>query len=117
MYRSVSALMFSLMNRTDPSPMRAFTPPPWKLNASSFGPQLFTDHRQVLGPPIGVALLLILACLLPVELLGPEVPLPPASGSAQAYIRRQPEVQFTPSPATPSAMTDSRDEPDPKVPT
>ena len=72
------------MNRTDPSPMVAFTPPPWKLKGSSLGPQLLTLHKHELGPPVGLALLLIFATLFAVSLLGPEKPLPNASGSAHA---------------------------------
>jgi hypothetical protein len=77
-------LTVSLMKRTDPSPMVAFTPPLWKLNGSSLGPQLLVLHKHELGPPVGLALLLILAVLSDVELLGPEKPLPNASGSAHA---------------------------------
>ena len=72
------------MNLTEPSPITPVTPPVWKLNGSSFGPQLFVFQLQVVGPPTGVGLLLILATLEPVELLGPEKPFPNASGSAHA---------------------------------
>jgi hypothetical protein len=77
------------MNLTEPSPRTAVTPPVWKLNGSSLGPQLFTVHRQVAGPPTGLALLLILAtrdvAVGALEsLFGPEKPLPNASGSAHA---------------------------------
>lgn len=68
-------------NRTEPSPNAARQPPVWKLKGSSLGPQLFMLHGQVVGPPM-VLLLLIRATLLPVELLGPDTPLP-VSGSAQ----------------------------------
>lgn len=76
------------MNRTLPSAMTALQPPVWKPNGSSFGPQLFVCHVHVLGPPVGVPLLLMAASLLPVELLGPEMPLVAASASAQANTRR-----------------------------
>src|SRR5688572_27003386 len=78
------------INRTEPSPMSVLTPPPWKENGSSLGPQLLTVHRQVGGPPSG-ALFWLTAITLEAgarALLGPEKPLPTVSGSAQAYMRR-----------------------------
>ena len=106
------------MNRTEPSPMVVFTPPPWKLNGSSLGPQLFTLHKHWEGPPVGVALLLIFATLEPVDLLGPEKPLPNASGSAHAYTL----LAFEPIPS-PAALCpgpdngDVLDEPAPNLAT
>ena len=62
------------INRTEPSPIAAFAPPVWNENGSSFGPQLFRVHGHVVGPPMGVLLLLTLASLEPglIALLGPE---------------------------------------------
>src|SRR5262249_21775806 len=90
--RIVWMLMFSEMNRTRPSPNRAFTPPGCPLNGSSFGPQLLLFQVQVGGPPSGVLLLLITETRVP-EIYnddagscvgGPEMPLP-LSGSAQRF--------------------------------
>jgi len=39
--RTVCQAVFSEMNRTLPSAIEACTPPTWKLNGSSLGPQLF----------------------------------------------------------------------------
>src|SRR5262245_3252002 len=80
--RSVWGLILSPRNCTCPSPNSAFTPPGWKLNGSSFGPQLLSEHGQVVGPPFGAALLLIRANLFTVSRCGPETPLA-TSGSPQ----------------------------------
>src|SRR5918993_994325 len=85
---STPGLIESRRNRTVPSPMAAFTPPVWNENGSSFGPQLLVPHGQVVGPPTGLGLLLILATRLPLELFGPDTPLVAASASAQANTRR-----------------------------
>src|SRR5688572_27527718 len=111
---SVSGSMLSRRNRTDPSPNRQLAPPEWKLNGSSFGPQLLVVHRHSGGPPTGVAWLLIRATRLPRELLGPENPLAAASGSAQAYIRRPPLPP--PLQAGPSPFGDGRLDRDPNAP-
>src|SRR5262245_56810973 len=73
--RNTWALIELVMNCTCPSPKTACTPPELKLNGSSLGPQLFADQGQDVGPPLGVALLLIRAVLFTVSWCGPETPL------------------------------------------
>ena len=99
--------MLDFRKRTEPSPITQFTPPVWNENGSSFGPQLLRVQGQLEGPPIGVAFWLMPAVRSPVELLGPETPLVPASGSAQAYMRRAFELD---EPWTPSKIGDGRAE-------
>src|SRR5205823_2228821 len=79
--RSTWAEIVCLMNATCPSPHTAIAPPGWKLNGSSFGPQLFSAHEQAVGPPFGVAWLLICATWVSVAWCGPDTPLA-TSGSA-----------------------------------
>src|SRR5688572_3333105 len=82
--------MFSLRNRELPSPSRIWTPPVWKLNGSSFGPQLLVVQGQVVGPPFGCALLLISLGREPAATVGsPDQPLP-VSGSAQRFGQARP---------------------------
>src|SRR5262249_9993685 len=75
--RNVAPLIDSLRNRTLPSHMTTLAPPGWKLNVSSFGPQLSIVQGQVGGPPRGIGLLLISWSTLKA-----------LSGSAQAQKRR-----------------------------
>ena len=77
-------VMLSRMKRTEPSPMTAIAPPVWKLNGSSFGPQLLVVHAHVLGPPIGEAFWFTI--LVSLALGEPETPLP-WSGSAQRAMK------------------------------
>ena len=105
------ALIFSLRKCTAPSTNTALQPPGWKENGSSFKPQLMTIQGQapcvpglgmpmlfqvvtalaVPGLPTGLEFwltkrfqgLLGLAAPTSAALGGPEMPLPPASGSAQ----------------------------------
>lgn len=61
----MSGEMLSRNVRTVPSPIAAMTMPLWKLNGSSFGPQLLVRQGQppvfvlgtkaACGPPTGVA--------------------------------------------------------------
>src|SRR5262245_24877815 len=110
----VRGSMLSRRKRTDPSPNRQFTPPEWKLNGSSFGPQLFCDQRHSGGPPVGVLKLLILAVREASELLGPDRPFVPESGSAHAYMRRPPLLP--PVQAGPSPFGEGRVESEPNAP-
>src|SRR5262245_29143999 len=75
--RKVAPLIESRRKRTLPSHITTLAPPEWKLNVSSFGPQLRTVHGQAGGPPVGVALLLMSWSTLYA-----------LSGSAQAQHRR-----------------------------
>src|SRR5262245_28058913 len=72
------------MNRTVPSPIRAWHPPVCRLNASSLGPQLLLVHGQDAGPPKGVLLPLIqpFGPVAAVASACPETPFP-VSPSAQ----------------------------------
>ena len=46
MPRKAARLIVLLMNRTEPSPNRALTPPEWKLNGSSFGAGLVARRSR-----------------------------------------------------------------------
>src|SRR5689334_14768131 len=88
-YRSTRASIVSVMKCTLPSHTMTFAPPLWKLKISSFGPQLLTSQVQPLGPPTGLALLLMTGLEPAVAFGGPETPLP-LSGSAQRFNARLP---------------------------
>src|SRR5437764_13541718 len=85
---------------TCPSHINACAPLGWKEKTSSLGPQLLVLHWQangpVVGPPIGIWLLLITGCrpFAGVEVGGPETPLP-WSGSAQRFKARKPLGQVS----------------------
>src|SRR3954469_23409222 len=93
MYRSWAGATLSRTNWTCPSANTTIAPPLWKLKISSLGPQLFDGHRQVLGPPNGVALLLI---ALPLPCGSPDTPNPLSCSAHRQNLRLL--LPYDPSP-------------------